>query len=51
VAKELLKISMIKSKEDYEFYLMADRLALAIKHKRPKDIQIINRLFSFKPSR
>lgn len=27
---------MIKSKEDYEFYLMADRLALAIKHKRPR---------------
>lgn len=27
---------MIKSKEDYEFYLKADRLALAIKHKRPR---------------
>jgi serine O-acetyltransferase len=27
---------MIKSKEDYEFYLAADRLALAIKHKRPR---------------
>jgi serine O-acetyltransferase len=27
---------MIKSKEDYELYLAADRLALAISHKRPR---------------
>jgi serine O-acetyltransferase len=27
---------MINSKEDYKFYLAADRLALAIKHKRPR---------------
>jgi serine O-acetyltransferase len=27
---------VIKSKEDYEFYLAADRLALAIRHKRPR---------------
>ena len=27
---------MIKSKEDYKFYLAADRLALAIGHKRPR---------------
>lgn len=27
---------MIKSKEDYEFYLAADRIALAIRHKRPR---------------
>jgi len=27
---------MIKSKEEYKFYLAADRLALAIKHKRPR---------------
>ena len=26
---------MIKSKEDYKFYLAADKLALAIKRKRP----------------
>jgi serine O-acetyltransferase len=26
---------LIRSKEDYKFYLAADRLALAIKHKRP----------------
>jgi serine O-acetyltransferase len=30
---------MIKSKEDYEFYLAADRLALAIKRKRPMMFQ------------
>ena len=30
---------MIKSKEDYEFYLAADKLALAIKHKRPRLFQ------------
>jgi len=27
---------MIKSKQDYEFYLASDRLALAIKHKHPQ---------------
>ena len=27
---------MIKSKEDYKFYLAADRLALAIRYKRPR---------------
>jgi serine O-acetyltransferase len=27
---------MIKSKNDYEFYLAADKLALAIKHKHPR---------------
>jgi len=27
---------MIKSKEDYKFYLAADKLALAIEYKRPK---------------
>jgi serine O-acetyltransferase len=27
---------MIKSKEEYKFYLAADQLALAIKHKRPQ---------------
>ena len=30
---------MIKSKEDYKFYLAADRLALAIKHRRPRIFQ------------
>ena len=30
---------MIKSKEDYAFYFAADRLALAIKHKRPRIFQ------------
>ncbi len=30
---------MIKSKEDYEFYLAADQLALAIKKKRPRLFQ------------
>src|ERR1035437_3100537 len=30
---------MIKSKEDYKFYLAADRLALAIKQKRPRIFQ------------
>jgi serine O-acetyltransferase len=30
---------MIKSKEDYNFYLAADQLALAIKHKRPRIFQ------------
>ena len=30
---------MIKSKEDYEFYLAADKLALAIKFKRPRIFQ------------
>jgi serine O-acetyltransferase len=31
-----MRINMIKSKEDYEFYLAADQLALAIKHKRQR---------------
>ena len=30
---------MIKSKEDYKFYLAADKLALAIKHDRPRIFQ------------
>jgi len=30
---------MIKSKEDYKFYLAADRLALAIEHKHPRIFQ------------
>ena len=30
---------MIKSKEDYKFYLAADKLALAIKHNRPMRFQ------------
>ena len=30
---------MIESKEDYEFYLVADRLSLAIKHNRPRIFQ------------
>jgi serine O-acetyltransferase len=30
---------MIKSKEDYKFYLAADQLALALKYKRPKMFQ------------
>jgi serine O-acetyltransferase len=30
---------MIESKEDYKFYLAADKLALAIKHKRPRIFQ------------
>lgn len=30
---------MIKSKEDYKFYLAADKLALAIKHKHPRIFQ------------
>jgi serine O-acetyltransferase len=34
-----LRIRMIKSKEDYKFYLAADRLALAIRHKRPRIFQ------------
>jgi serine O-acetyltransferase len=29
---------MIKSKEDYKFYLAADKISLAIKHKRPRII-------------
>jgi serine O-acetyltransferase len=33
---------MIKSKEDYEFYLAADRLALTIKHKRPRGSLVSN---------
>jgi serine O-acetyltransferase len=33
---------MIKSKEDYEFYLAADQLALAIKHKRPRGFLVSN---------
>ncbi len=30
---------MIKSKDDYKFYLAADKLALAIKHSRPRLFQ------------
>ncbi len=30
---------MIESKEDYKFYLAADKLALAIKHNRPRMFQ------------
>ena len=30
---------MIKSKEDLKFYLAADKLALAIKHERPRIFQ------------
>ncbi len=30
---------MIKSKEDYKFYLAADKLALCIEHKRPRMFQ------------
>jgi serine O-acetyltransferase len=30
---------MIESKEDYKFYLVADKLALAIKHNRPRIFQ------------
>ncbi len=34
-----MMIKMIKSIEDYKFYLAADKLALAIKYKRPRFFQ------------
>jgi serine O-acetyltransferase len=34
-----MEIGMINSKEDYKFYLAADKLALAIKYKHPRIFQ------------
>src|SRR5665647_2025350 len=35
---KLVDNKMIKSKEDYKFFLAADKISLAIKHKRPRII-------------